>query len=215
MSTKFASGQRERLFRYGGSVPSTVAAAASVALAAEPAVKASPARERLLSVASELFYREGIHRVGMDRLLAEAGVTRATMYRHFSGKEALVAAYLHREDALARAGFAARHPESAEQLIHWIADDLAGTHPRGCAFINAAAEYPDPDSAVRRIVRDHRAWFREAVMRVLEAASVPDATTAADALVQLRDAALVGCSLDGPAVARPAFVATARRLFAA
>lgn len=195
-------------------MPSTVAAAASVALAAEPASRVSPARERLLGVASELFYREGIHRVGMDRLLAEAGVTRATMYRHFSGKGALVAAYLQREDALARAGFAARHPESAEQLVHWIADDVAGTHLRGCPFINAAAEYPDPDSAVRRIVSGHRAWFREAVTGVLEQTSIPDAAAAADALVLLRDAALVGCSLDGPQVARPAFVATARLLLA-
>ncbi|WP_440709975.1 TetR/AcrR family transcriptional regulator [Herbiconiux sp. YIM B11900] len=194
-------------------MPST-AAAASAALVVEPVVRASPARERLLGVASDLFYREGIHRVGMDRLLAEAGVTRATMYRHFSGKEALVAAYLEREDALARAGFAARHPESADELIEWVADDVAGTHPRGCPFINAAAEYPDPDSAVRRIVRGHRAWFRETVTRVLEKTPVPDATAAADALVLLRDAALVGCSLDGPAVARPAFVATARRLLA-
>jgi AcrR family transcriptional regulator len=49
---------------------------------------------RLLTTASDLFYREGIHSVGVDRLLSEAGVTRATMYRHFSGKEALVGGYL-------------------------------------------------------------------------------------------------------------------------
>lgn len=199
-------------------MPSTAAAASvaplTVETAAEPAVRASPARDRLLLVASGLFYREGIHRVGMDRLLAEAGVTRATMYRHFSGKEALVTAYLEREDGLVRAGFATRHPVSPDELVLWIADDLAGTHLRGCPFINAAAEYPDPDSPVRRIVRRHRDWFRQAVTQVLETASIPDAAAAADALVLLRDAALVGCSLDGPEAARPAFEATARRLLA-
>ncbi|MDO9398854.1 MAG: helix-turn-helix domain-containing protein, partial [Herbiconiux sp.] len=73
--------------------------------AAPPDRRPSEARDRLLRVASELFYREGIHAVGLDRVLSTAGVTRATMYRHFAGKEALVAAYLEREDALIRASF--------------------------------------------------------------------------------------------------------------
>ena len=64
--------------------------------------RTSEARERLLRTAAGLFYREGIHAVGVDRVLAEAEVTRATMYRHFPGKEALVAAYLDLEDTTVR-----------------------------------------------------------------------------------------------------------------
>ena len=65
----------------------------------------SAPRDRLVETASRLFYAEGIKGVGVDRILAEAGVTRATMYRHFAGKEALVVAYLDREDATIRGYF--------------------------------------------------------------------------------------------------------------
>ena len=59
----------------------------------------SEARTRLLNTATRLFYTEGIHAVGIDRIVAEAQVTRATLYRHFPGKEELVLAYLNEVDA--------------------------------------------------------------------------------------------------------------------
>jgi AcrR family transcriptional regulator len=184
--------------------------------APEPPPKVSEARERLLRVASELFYREGIHGVGMDRVLAEAGVTRATMYRHFAGKQALVAAYLELEDQAIRSLLSeavdAPPREAVRIVIDGIADDIARSHTRGCPFINAAAEYPDPESLVRRIVRGHRDWFRQTLTDVLAAADVDDAAAAAGSLVLLRDAALVGGYLDGVEVARPAFVRTAHRI---
>jgi AcrR family transcriptional regulator len=169
-------------------------------------------------VASELFYREGIHGVGMDRVLAEASVTRATMYRHFSGKEALVAAYLEREDAVIRgyfstAGDPAPAPADLVRLvIDGIADDISRYHTRGCPFINAAAEYPDASSEVRVIIERHREWFRATLREALVSAGVADAETVAGSLVMLRDAALVGGYLDGVEVARPVFVATAHSL---
>ena len=196
----------------------------STALDVDPAPAAagrvSVARERLVAVASELFYREGIHRVGMDRVLAEANVTRATMYRHFTGKEALVAAYLEREDAGVRGLFVAVAVTAGddprrlvELLIEAIADDVAERHDRGCPFINAAAEFPDAASPIRAIVTRHRAWFRTTVRDALVAAHGPegfDAEEAAATLVLLRDAALVGAYLDGFEVVRPAFVSRAR-----
>ena len=181
--------------------------------------KASEARERLLRIASELFYREGIHGVGMDRVLAEAHVTRATMYRHFPGKEALVVAYLEREDADIRRRFTdaeqqvpddATGAERVDALIALIADDIERHHTRGCPFINAAAEYPDASSDVRRVVRRHREWFRDSLRSMLEGAGVAEPDEVAGSLVMLRDAALVGGYLDGVEVARPTFVATAR-----
>jgi AcrR family transcriptional regulator len=185
----------------------------TVSTAATPR-KASEARSRLLRVASELFYAEGIHSVGMDRVLVEASVTRATMYRHFSGKEALVAAYLEREDEAIRGYFTqsgdATPGQSAELVIGRIADDIARHHTRGCPFINAAAEYPDATSEVRQIIDRHRGWFRETLRQTLDAAGVPDAAAVAGSLVMLRDAALVGGYLDGVEVARPAFISTAR-----
>lgn len=176
---------------------------------------ASEARERLLRAASELFYREGIHSVGVDRILAEAGVTRATFYRHFPSKEDLVEAYLGVEDAQIRATFAAAEASGAEPrqlvdlVIAGLAEDVARHHTRGCPFINAAAEYPDADSPVRHAVGTHRAWFRAELEAVLDAAGVADAAGAAAQLVLLRDAAMVGGYLDGWDRVRPAFLEAA------
>ncbi|MUL65476.1 TetR family transcriptional regulator [Mycobacterium sp. CBMA 234] len=175
----------------------------------------SEPRERLLRTAAELFYREGIHSVGVDRILAEAGVTRATMYRHFKGKEDLVEAYLALEDATIRGYFA----EAAAQVgpdtdmlglvIDGIAEDIARYHTRGCPFINAAAEYPEPDSAVRKLIAQHRNWFRGALQEAAGEREHPEQIAAS--LVLLRDAALVGGYLDGIDTARTAFVRAARQ----
>jgi AcrR family transcriptional regulator len=138
------------------------------------------------------------------------------MYHHFSGKEALVAAYLQSEDETLRgyaeaAEAAAGTPqELLARVIDGIADDVARYHTRGCPFINAAAEFPDADSPVRRIVTAHRAWFRETLNTLTRAAGLLDPEAAAASLVLLRDAALVGGYLDGVEVTAPAFVATAR-----
>lgn len=182
------------------------------------APRPSEARERLLRTAAELFYREGIHGVGVDRVLAEAGVTRATMYRHFPGKESLVVAYLELEDANLRALFAGAAEaggdprELLERVIEGIADDATRLHTRGCPFINASAEFPDADSQVRSVVRRHRDWFRATLVSLTEAADVPDATYAANSLVLLRDAMLVGGYLDDDPGVVDAFRRSARRL---
>ncbi|WP_323095421.1 TetR/AcrR family transcriptional regulator [Intrasporangium sp. YIM S08009] len=178
----------------------------------------APGRDRLLEAASRLFYREGINGVGVDRILAEAGVTRATMYRHFTGKEALVAAYLQSEDETIRGYFTAAEAtggpprELLGRVVDAVADDVSRYHTRGCPFINAAAEFPDAASPVRQIVTAHRAWFRQTLTDLARAAGSPDPGATAAALVLLRDAALVGGYLDGVDVTAPAFVATARRV---
>ena len=178
---------------------------------------ASP-RDRLLDTAAQLFYREGINGVGVDRVLAEANVTRATMYRHFAGKEALVVAYLEREDAnlrdlFARAAASGASPDQMVDLvIDGIAEDARRFHDRGCPFINAAAEFPDRDSEVRRVVRRHRDWFRSTLADVMRAAGRADADEAAAALVLLRDATLVGVYLDTEDDVIGSFRSSARRL---
>jgi AcrR family transcriptional regulator len=176
-------------------------------------MKISEPRERLLRTASELFYRDGIHSVGVDRIVEAAGVTRATFYRHFPSKDELVQAYLEREDAMLRGAFAAIEDLPADQqlaaAIQGIADDITRNHTRGCPFINASAEYADAASPVRQVIRDHRDWFRSTLEGALSAAGQPDARERAGALVLLRDAALVGGYLDGPEIVRDTFVSTA------
>ncbi|NJP31817.1 TetR/AcrR family transcriptional regulator [Micromonospora thermarum] len=178
----------------------------------------SPPRDHLLATASRLFYNDGINRVGVDRVLQEAGVTRATLYRHFAGKEALVVAYLEREDkviqALWKEGLdrAVSADHALELAIEGIADDAYRHHTRGCPFIKAAGEYPDPESPVRQLINKHRAWFHAELRRLLAEAGRDDVDGRAEILAMLRDALMVGCFLDDPDVTRRTFVRAARRV---
>ncbi|MEZ3160761.1 TetR/AcrR family transcriptional regulator [Microbacterium sp. BWT-B31] len=189
----------------------------STALVAPPV---TGARARLLAAATELFYAEGIHSVGVDRIIGAAGVTRATMYKQFGGKEELVLAYLRSEDEQLRALFAGAGAEASDPsvllalVIDGIATDIGERHTRGCPFINAAAEYPD-DGPVRELIAEHREWFRETLRELADAAGLADPDAAAAALVLLRDAALVGGYLDGEDRVAPAFERTARAVLAA
>ena len=184
---------------------------ASDAVSARP----SPARQRLLDAATELFYGEGIHAVGVDRIIERAGVTRATMYKQFQGKEGLVLAYLRGEDArlrelFAQAGAASSDPDALlELVIAGIEQDIRERHTRGCPFINAAAEYPD-QGAVRDLIAGHREWFRGTLEQLAGGAGLTEPAEAAASLVLLRDAALVGGYLDGQDRVAPAFARTAR-----
>jgi len=180
----------------------------------------SPAKKRLLDAATELFYGEGIHAVGVDRIIQAAEVTRATMYKQFDGKEGLVLAYLQGEDERLRALFADAAAVSEDPgtlldlVITGIDADIRGRHTRGCPFINAAAEYPD-EGPVRELIAEHRAWFRATLEHLTSAAGLSEPSEVAASLVLLRDAALVGGYLDGHDLVAPAFSRTARGVIAA
>jgi len=181
----------------------------------------SPARARLIDTATRLFYEEGIHSVGVDRIIGEAEVTRATLYKQFGGKENLVLAYLRNEDEMLKGMFAAAGADVTDPdsllgaVIDGIAADIRLRHTRGCPFINAAAEYPDADGAVRQLIGEHREWFRSTLHAVAEGAGLVDPAAVAASLVLLRDAALVGGYLDGEERVVPAFERTARSVIAA
>ncbi|MDH6109823.1 AcrR family transcriptional regulator [Kitasatospora sp. MAP12-15] len=175
-----------------------------------PATAPSPsaARARILDAATRLFYAEGIHTVGVDRIITEAGVTRATFYRHFPGKEDLVRWYVQDWDGRIRAEAAAALGElTARQflplLVARLGQEMCGPAFRGCPFINAAAEYPDPLHPVARAIAEHRGWFRDLVARLLAEAGLAEPAARADVLVLLRDGAMVGAALgDAAAVSR-------------
>jgi len=195
--------------------PRTARSTASAPVGAdEIAASGLSARERLVAAATALFYAEGIHSVGVDRVIETAGVTRATLYKQFSGKEALVLAYLQGEDAGLRALLGAATAVTTEPdellalVVTGIQQDIAERHTRGCPFINAAAEYPD-DGPVRELVATHREWFRATLRELAEAAALRDPEEVAGALVLLRDAALVGGYLDGRDLVAPVFARTA------
>lgn len=166
-------------------------------------VRPSAARSRLLETASRVFYAEGIHAIGVDRLVAEANVTRATMYRHFPGKEELVLAYLQQADAGIRAQVeplmaGGSAPDDVLRAIAAsIAEGIRSSGFRGCAFLNAAAEYPDAGHPVRQAVLAHRAWFLDTITAVLSRIDAASAEPAARHFVMLRDGAMAaGCLFD-------------------
>ena len=176
----------------------------------------SEARERLLSTASRLFYSEGIRAVGVERILAEAPVTRATFYRHFPSKEDLVLAYLRGVDAQTVATVQAAVAESASaadavrRVGTAVADDLVRPEFRGCAFLKAAAEYSDPQDPVRQLVLAHRSWYRDALTRLFSEVfgSSPrrgQPEHAAEHFVMMRDGVMSGAHLDGVDNARASF----------
>lgn len=174
-----------------------------------------------MSTAARLFYSEGIRAVGVDRVIAEAQVTRATFYRHFPSKEDLVSSYLQAEDRRirARVEYGVTHAGSPEEamglLIDGIGQEICAPGFRGCPFINAAAEYPESSSSVHQAVLTHRSWFHGAIAQALRSGGHPDPAYAADIMVALRDGAMVAGYLSDGRTAAASFGRAARSLIAA
>lgn len=165
----------------------------------ESSIRPSEARQRLLATATRIFYEEGIHSVGVDRIIVEAKVTRATFYRHFPSKEDLVLAYLGAVDQAMRdqVGTAITAVPAAEALravAESIAKDIQSAGFRGCAFLNAVAEYPDPEHPVHQAVLAHRQWFLNTISTLMVSVQKAEAEPAAQHYVMLRDGAMAaGC----------------------
>ena len=167
--------------------------------------RVSEARSRLLGTASRLFYLEGLHAVGIDRIVVEAQVTRATLYRHFPSKDDLVVAYLTEADNLIRGqvGAAIERGGDPADVVRAVAESIAagirGPGFRGCAFLNAAAEYPDSAHPVHQAVLTHREWFLRTVTDLLSAVGETPPEPAARHFVMLRDGAMASGCLTDPA----------------
>jgi AcrR family transcriptional regulator len=176
-----------------------------------PPAKHSAARERLLQTAARIFYAEGINSVGVNRIVGEAGVTLATFYRHFPSKQDLVLAYLQRvhDDFASRAAAAQEAAEGPGDVLRLIATNITAQllEPgfRGCAFINAASEFEDPDGPVLRAVLAHRAWFYGLVRDAFAAAGHAQPDLAAGHYVMLRDGATTAGHLGDPSQACDTF----------
>ncbi|MGW5723700.1 TetR/AcrR family transcriptional regulator [Amycolatopsis sp. NPDC003865] len=155
------------------------------------------ARAKVLEAASTLFYRDGIHAVGVDTVAAEAGVTKAALYGNFGSKTRLVVAYLRERDrrwqeeidriTQAHAGARARVLAVFDAYETWLARDGY----RGCAFLNATSEFPDPDDPVREVVRHHKTALHGFLRAQLDRAGRADAGRLADELMLLLEGATV------------------------
>lgn len=162
--------------------------------------EAGSARRRLLDTATRLFYEGGIHAVGIDRIIAEAGVAKATFYKHFPSKDDLVVAYLEEIDRHGRAAVAALPKQPPRKMISAIMERISEAVTaggwRGCPFLNAAAEYPDPDSPVRQAIHARRAWYHDSLQNLLAQEGDATPSVTASLLVALSDGLLESAYLD-------------------
>jgi AcrR family transcriptional regulator len=174
------------------------------ALTTDVPTESSDVRERLLETAAELFYREGIRAVGVDLVVERSGVAKTSLYRHFGSKDELVAAVLERDDRnywahwdfiAQRASGDARAELTAQ--IQWIAQYIGRPEFRGCAFLNAATEFPAADHPARHVALRHKEELRQRVGALTRRLGVTAAAELADQLVLLIDGAYINGQLRG------------------
>ncbi|KHO18193.1 TetR/AcrR family transcriptional regulator [Mycolicibacterium setense] len=162
------------------------------------------ARERILSTAIELFYREGINATGVERLASEASVSKRTLYQHFSSKTAVVEEYLKcirqavgdpiqpGPDALDRT--------PRERILALFATPSPDGQMRGCPFHNAAVEAAEAMPEIHDIVHDHKRAYIKGLIKLARQAGATNPTLLGNQLALLYEgAAALSTSLDDPA----------------
>jgi AcrR family transcriptional regulator len=127
-------------------------------------------RERILSTAHDLFYREGIRATGIDRVIAEAGVTKVTFYRQFASKDDLILAFLELRHERWMAWFIdalSRHGGTVAAIVPTLREWFSSPDYRGCAFINSVGELGPVQRAVVDVARRHKQDMADAVVNLL------------------------------------------------
>ncbi|HWF22748.1 MAG TPA: TetR/AcrR family transcriptional regulator [Acidimicrobiales bacterium] len=177
----------------------------------------SSARDRLLAAANELFYEEGVHTVGIDRVIERAGVAKATLYSTFGSKDELIRSYLDsrytaRKERISKE--VASHDTPRERLLSVfdvLSESISKPGYHGCAFINASAE-ADLSSPILGVVDAYRTWLRTELAELADAAGAGDPGQLARQLMMLFDGAGIAARIDGYLTAATAARATAATL---
>lgn len=155
-------------------------------------------RQRILATADQLFYAHGLRAVGTDRIIAEADVAKASLYKHFPSKDALITAFIEQRAEAAR--------ETLEQAVLRLSPDPVGrplaifdalheklSRPgyRGCAFINSIVELADPEHAAHRAADRHKRDVMAYYAQVLASAGYAAPSVLAGQFALLVDGAMV------------------------
>lgn len=148
-----------------------------------------PAKLRILKAATQLFAAEGIRAVGVDRLIQQSSVTKATFYKHFGSKNRLISDYLASASLDALDALDARiagHSDGRAALsaiADEVRDALHSDDFRGSLFVNAAAEFPDPRDPARQVIAGHHEAIADRFTRLLKQIEHPLPGEAADELM--------------------------------
>lgn len=179
-----------------------------------------PARERVLAVAADLFYRKGIRAVGVEEIVNEAGVAKISLYRSFRSKDDLIVAYLEQRNVEFWRQWDERFSPFADDtraLLNAMMDHLARRTTqagyRGCPFINYANEFPDPSHPGHRVVEANKREWRRRLTAIAEALGAKKPKLLADGLLLLVEGAYaVSQTLGGPKGPGAALMAAARAM---
>jgi len=183
----------------------------------EETMATSAARQHILEVASDLFYREGIRAVGVDRIVEQSGVGKATLYRHFPTKDALVVAYLEQRDQLywkqlneVIAQYEGSPRAQLLAVVDSVLERMKAPAYRGCVFLIALAEFSEQDHLAHQLAIEHKHKLRSLLFQLGQQAGVRNPEGLADQLSLVINGALALIpvfGLDGP-VAQLKVIAT-------
>ena len=161
-------------------------------------------RDRILEVASELFYQHGIRAVGIDTIIAQADVAKMTFYKHFKSKDLLVLEFLTRRDEAWRAWFEstvqrlAPNPKNRPLAIFDALEQRFSNKTfRGCAFINTMIEMADGDHIAHQAAAEHKQKVLQIIRDLLSEAGVKKSEELAKAFLLLMDGAIVTAVREG------------------
>lgn len=187
----------------------------------ERAGERASARDRLLDAASELFYEEGVHTVGIDRVIERAGVAKASLYNVFGSKDELVKAYLARRRAITNERITSGLPryESAREKLLGVFEIQATVFSqpgfRGCAFIGASSESPRPGGPVETAADEYRGWIRSLFADLAREAGAPDPAGLAKQLSLIYDGTVISAWMDRDPTATATSLAVAATVISA
>jgi AcrR family transcriptional regulator len=167
--------------------------------------KNAEVRDRILQTACTLFYKNGVRAVGIDLVIEKAGVAKTSLYRHFSTKDDLIAAFLEREDEdfwKQWDGVAAQHAADpfAEIDAHmvWIGERVSRDNYRGCPQINVAAEFPEASHPARKVAADHKRNMRQKLQDIVMRMGIAQPNEVAGQLSLLINGAFVSSQILEP-----------------
>ena len=169
-----------------------------------PNDRTSSTRQRILEVADDLFYREGIRAVGVDTIIARSGVAKTTLYRYFPSKDDLVVAYLEERQSRFKQLFElaiARHPNQPKQqiisLFAWLDKYLAKPECYGCPFLVTASELPELEHPAHQMAVANRIAIRDRLVSLATAAEIDNSQQLGAHLLLLIDGAFTQRRLFG------------------
>jgi AcrR family transcriptional regulator len=172
-----------------------------------------------MATAWRLFYRDGLRAVGIDTILAEAGVAKMTLYNHFASKEELIIAILEKRDLELRASLMAKVESAGTDPVQrllavfdWHEGWFGSEGFKGCVFIRAISEYPEPTHPIHQAAWRHKVAVKTALTDLCAAAGARDAAALAETLSFLIDGAIFSAHATQTTAAARSARATAEQL---